>query len=323
MATRRLTIEVSAPFRLDLTVWALRRRAHNTVDSWDGHCWRRTLAVGGQAIGVALSQPGDPRHPSLTVELQRPGSVVSASDAAMVTRVLERTLGLHCDLGGFYRLASRDRRLFQLVAPYVGMRPPAFPSVFEAAVNAVACQQLSLDVGIHLLNRVAERYGPALSSPGAPPGFPLPEALATADTSELRSLGLSLAKARALICLARKVARGELDLDGLRDVPDDEARERLCRLFGIGRWSAEYVLLRGLRRLEVLPGDDVGARNHLRRRFGLEDGAGYEAVVALAQAWWPYGGLVYFHLLLDSLAAAGSLAETPRSSPGPRPRRCA
>lgn len=61
----------------------------------------------------------------------------------------------------------------------------------------------------------------------------------------------------------------------------------------------------------MLPGDDVGARNNLRRRFGLQDGAGYEAVAALARAWWPYAGLVYFHLLLDSLSAAGLLADMP------------
>jgi len=58
----------------------------------------------------------------------------------------------------------------------------------------------------------------------------------------------------------------------------------------------------------VLPGDDVGARNNLRRRFGLPEDGGYEAVNRLAKQWWPYAGLVYFHLLLDGLARAGQLA---------------
>jgi len=59
----------------------------------------------------------------------------------------------------------------------------------------------------------------------------------------------------------------------------------------------------------VLPGDDVGARNNLRRRFGLAEDAGYDAVASLSRRWQPYAGLVYFHLLLDALAARGYLGE--------------
>ena len=83
----------------------------------------------------------------------------------------------------------------------------------------------------------------------------------------------------------------------------------LLGLPGIGRWSAEYVMLRGLARHHVLPGDDVGARNNLRSRFGLAEDAGYDAVATLSRRWQPYAGLVYFHLLLDALAARGYLEE--------------
>lgn len=106
-----------------------------------------------------------------------------------------------------------------------------------------------------------------------------------------------------------KVTAGGLDLEALRGADDDSARETLLGLPGIGRWSAEYVLLRGLARYHVLPGDDVGARNNLRHRFGLPEGAGYDAVARLSRRWWPYGGLVYFHLLLDALAARGEVSE--------------
>jgi DNA-3-methyladenine glycosylase II len=81
--------------------------------------------------------------------------------------------------------------------------------------------------------------------------------------------------------------------------------ERLTRLHGIGRWSAEYVLLRGLGRLNIFPGDDLGAHNKLKRLFQIESRLDYEAVRQLVARWDPYAGLVYFHLLLDSLATAG------------------
>ena len=111
-----------------------------------------------------------------------------------------------------------------------------------------------------------------------------------------------------MIVLARQVVTGEVDLEALRDEPDAHALAMLLGLGGVGRWSAEYALLRGLGRHHVLPGDDVGARNSLRRRFGLDPRSGYDAVADLARAWWPYGGLVYFHLVFDTLVTAGHLA---------------
>jgi DNA-3-methyladenine glycosylase II len=310
--TARLVIEVRAPFRLDFAVWALRRRAHNEVDRFDGRCFRRVLSPGGEPVEVTVGQRAGPGTPPLLIaDLRGPAWPRSRTTAGMVRPALERLLGLAADLQGFYQLADRDAELRPLAQRFRGMRPPCFPTVFEAAVNAVACQQLSLDVGIHLLNRLARRLGPAI--PGTGPaslyGFPEPARLAAADPAELRALGFSGSKARTITGIAAKVTSGDLDLESLRGADDDSARETLLGLPGIGRWSAEYVLLRGLARYHVLPGDDVGARNNLRRRFGLSEGAGYDAVARLSRRWWPYGGLVYFHLLLDALAARGDVSE--------------
>ena len=305
MGVRRLEIEVPAPFRLDLTVWTLRRRPHNAVDRWDGTSYRRTLVVVERPVEVTLSQQQGSVSPVLIVEI-RGTFARSGDDVATETRsMLDRTLGLGADLKPFYRLAEGDPRLQTLARSFLGMRPPLFPSVFEAVVNAIACQQLSLVVGIHLLNRLAERYGPTPSNRGALPGFPTPDGLAGADPQVLRELGFSRAKARAVILLAQQTASGAVDLEALRHETDDRAFTTLLELSGVGRWSAEYTLLRGLGRWNVLPGDDVGAQNNLRRRFDLDTSPGYDALAGLARDWWPYGGLVYFHLLLDSLAGSG------------------
>jgi len=303
---RSFEIEVAAPFRLDLTVWALRRRPHNEVDSWDGSWYRRTLDLAGHPTELAVRQPQS-RVPLLVVELRRQGRV-GAGAADVAGHVLEGMLGLRVDLAPFYRMAEADQRLRPLVRRFEGMRPPRFPTVFEALVNAVACQQLSLTVGIHLLNRLARSCGVPPALDGSPPGFATPERLGRSEVDLLRPLGFSAAKARALVGLASRVAGGDLDLEALRLADDDRARAVLLSIPGIGRWSAEYTMLRGLGRLEVLPGDDVGARNNLRRRFGLPASGGYDEVAELSRTWSPFGGLVYFHLLLDALASAGHVA---------------
>jgi DNA-3-methyladenine glycosylase II len=309
VGTARFMIEVRPPFRLDLTVWALRRRPHNTIDAWDGTTYTRTFVADGTAVEAVVRQDdtGDSERTRLCVEVRRRGNCPSEAGVAEVRCTIERMLGLHVDITGFYKLAVSDERLAGMARRFIGVRPPRFASVFEALVNAVACQQLSLTVGIHLLDRLAAVYGPAVTLRGATPGFPIPERLAAAEPSQLRRLGFSLAKARTLVLLARQVASGTLDLDALALADDERATAALVALPGIGRWSAEYVLLRGLGRIGVLPGDDVGARNNLRQRFELPASAGYGEVAALAKGWWPYGGMVYFHLLLDGLARAGQL----------------
>lgn len=113
-----------------------------------------------------------------------------------------------------------------------------------------------------------------------------------------------------MIELARSITEGRLDLEGLAALPDDEVVDRLVELRGVGRWSAEYVLLRGLGRVNVFPGDDVGARNNLRRWLRLRRNLDYEGVCRVLARWDRYAGLIYFHLLLDRLTEAGYLGET-------------
>ena len=70
--------------------------------------------------------------------------------------------------------------------------------------------------------------------------------------------------------------------------------------------------MRGLGRLHIFPGDDVGAHNKLRRLFDIATALDYDAVRRLVGRWHPYAGVVYFHLLLDSLSEAGLVEPTPR-----------
>ena len=302
MDERHFEMEVAAPFRLDLTVWVLRRRAHNVVDFWDGQSYRRALVLGARPIALAVRQIGEAPVAVLSVEVRGCGVAHDAAAEVEARRALDSMLGLSVDLTGYYDLAERDERLTPLAKQFRGMRPTRFPTVFEAVVNAVACQQLSLNVGVHLLNRLARRYGVTEQYDGrSPRGFPGPAQLAVAEVLELRSLGFSTTKARALVDIARRVNEGDLNLESLADLDDDHASRILLGLVGIGRWSTEYILLRGLGRLHVLPGDDAGARNNLQRRFAPGAPLDYDAMAELARSWWPYGGLVYFHLLLDSL----------------------
>jgi len=292
------------PFRLDLAVWVLRRRPENVIDRWDGQCYRRALALGGGPVEIAVGQIGPPETPRLRVSVE--GEWAGPEARPAVTAALERMLGLRINLAEFERFAFHDDRLAPLARRFRGMKPPRFPSVFECLVNAIACQQVTLTMGVRLLGLLADAHGLAVGGRDTPVhAFPRPEDLARLRPEELRSLGFSRQKARALIDVSGAIAEGCLDLEALASETDDAALDHLCRLRGVGRWTAEYVLLRGLGRLHIFPGDDVGARNNLLRWLGLTGPLDYGGVRRTLNPWSAYGGLIYFHLLLDRLAEAG------------------
>ncbi len=301
------------PFRLDLTVRALRRRPNNRIDRWDGHTYGRTFADGGHVIDVEVTA----EDAGLRVVVRGPAD---RGARARITERLERMLGLQIDLAGFYRMARADARLAPMVDHFRGLKPPRFPTMFEAVVNGIACQQLSLTVGILLLDRLAQLCGPR--SPSGCHAFPRPRDVAALRPAQLRELGFNHQKVRALLELAETVEAG-FDLERLAELDDAEVVERLVALHGIGRWTAEYVLLRGLGRLGMFPGDDVGARTNLARWMKLRTPLDYDRVHRLAQRWKPYPGFLYFHLLLQSLedvttagrSRASRTSETAADSP--------
>ena len=269
------------PFRLDLTVWALRRRPDNTWDRWDGQTYRRVLPTLSGPLDVAVSQTGPPDSP--TIQVAATGDRMPPE--AVITAALNRLLGLRVDLTAFYELAAADPKLGPLAQRFRGVKPPRFLTLFEALINGIACQQITLTQGIRLQDRLAEKYGMAraesaevesvevelvevesveVESVESAHAFPRPEDLAAAEPAALQAMGFSRQKVLALLTLACDITEGRLDLEALETMGDEAALAHLLELRGVGRWTAEYIQLRGLGRLRVFPGDDVGARKNLR-----------------------------------------------------------
>jgi len=285
----RFNLQARAPFRLDLTAWALRRRPRNCIDRWDGSWYSRAERPQIECVCVCFE---------------------SALKSERMGAVIEHLLGLSVDLSDFERLARSDSRLRSLAARFSGFHPPRFPTVFEAAVNAVCCQQLSIEAGLEMLSRLSLRTGTMFKN-GAPcVGPPEPHELARLSSADLFELGFSRHKARALLGLARIFAASADPFGHLAGIDHQSAVNLLMQLKGIGRWSAEYILLRGVGNLSVFPGDDVAAAKGLHEWLGIggsDQRLGYDEIHAALQRWAPFQGLIYFHLLLANLARRGWL----------------
>lgn len=308
--TQILVFEPDPPFRLDLVVWALRRQPHNRIDLFVDGVYRRVFVRHGRKWVVHLKQVR--RDPAPRIEAEISEERCNREALSWIHDQLVWSLGMDREMAGFAAMAESDPILSSLSDRFRGFRPPRFPSLFEALLNAVACQQVSLHLGILLLGRLAQACdGSDLQGEGALLPFPTAESLLKQDVTTLRRVGFSQGKIAALRGLAEEESLGHLNRDRWADLPNDVAVQQLIQLRGIGRWSAEYALLRGLGRLDVFPGDDSGARKSLETLFGEKKPLDYEAVKALLKRWQPYAGLVYFYLLLRRLEIHGDLSSGP------------
>ena len=307
MISEQFELTTVSPFRLDLTAWVMRRRENNIIDHWDGRRYRRIVVIGNRPVKISVVQKDHSNN--LTVSITFRGKHESAAPIREESRrLVQRTLDLDFDLRPFYALGENDEVIGELVRKFRGLKPPRFPSVFEALVNAIACQQVSLDVGIILLGRLASKFGRVFKEDRSPSyAFPRPDDLVNASEEEIRQLGFSRQKACAIKELASGITSGKTNMAQLEDMANKDAVEYLSTLRGIGRWSAEYVLLRGMGRLDTFPGDDIGAQNNLKRLFGLRHKPDYDEIRKLMSRWHPYEGLVYFHLLLNKLHQDGKV----------------
>lgn len=309
------TLKPRPPFRLDLAAWILRRRFENQVDRWDGSVYRRVLPTTSKPLLLEVTQSSGPAKSRLAVRLR--GAPLSPQSRAVATAALERLLGIRLELSGFYQFVADKPKLALLAERFRGMKPPRFLTGFECLANAIACQQVSLASGIQLLNRFAEAFGQRFEDDlqdGAGAiqyAFPQADDLLGVDLEQLRTLGFSRQKATAVLDLATLIRTGEFDFDALHGLSDQAAIVELQRLRGVGRWTAEYALLRGLGRLHIFPGDDVGARNGLEKWLGVTDKLNYESIGRLLERWRSIKGLIYLHLLLDKLAATGQVEANP------------
>ena len=276
------------------------------------------LLIGDQPVAVAISQSGPPEAPELRVQARgvEPELETEAETSEILAAILTWMLGLDIDLTQFYRFAANHPRLQELVQGFRGLKPPRYPSVFEALINPITCQQISLTAGLHVLNRLIQAFGePFPGESSEAQAFPRPRDLARQEPQALRDLGYSYSKARTIIELSQSLEAGSFSLENLGALDDEAAVKTLSQLRGIGRWTAEYALLRGLGRTHLFPGDDVGARHKLETWLDLKEPLDYPGVQRVLAGFQPFGGLIYFHFLLGQLAAEGQLGGSARQAP--------
>jgi len=183
----------------------------------------------------------------------------------------------------------RDPVMRRLVEAYPPPEPRDHQDLFVDLIDAIISQQLSVKAAAAIFARVE-----ALFDGGAPAGI-TPAALAAVDPEALRAAGLSRPKVGYVQGIAAAVLAGEFDPTAPAGLDDEAVVTELVRLKGVGRWTAEMLLIFSLGRPDVFSVGDLGLRSAVARHYGV-DRESHEDVVAVADRWAPYRSLACHYL---------------------------
>lgn len=252
---------------------------------------RLTLRPGSRRIAVEARAPDPARHPELPAALRALVEAIFSADHP---------------LDDLESAAAGDPVLLALIRRFEGLRMVRAPSLFEALATAIVGQQVTVAFAQAVRRRLMAEYGPRLDWNGETlVGFPPAPILAAAPPADLRGLQISRQKAAYLVEAAAACLDGTLE-QRLRAAPDAEpAIRELCGLRGVGRWTAEVTLMRGLGRTDVLPAADVGLQRAVGQIYGLPARPGESEVRALARRWRGWESYAALYLWESLSAAAG------------------
>jgi DNA-3-methyladenine glycosylase II len=291
-------------------VSVLRRLSTNVVDRFtlDGH-YVRALSGFPSPVVVRATQLPDADCLSITIEsdLEQDASVL-----ALVCQML----GVSRDLTDFDRSASRIPWLLPLVTRMLGVKPPRYPTLWEACANAIVFQQVSLRAASTIMQRLILALGQAVYAVDLPTPcyvFPSPEQFQAAKDELLRAIGLSARKIATLRRVAEALGSGTLDPMTLERSARKDAAAILTRIKGIGPWTAAVILLRGLGRLDVFPANDTSIASN----FALVAGSAPLDTEAVLNTLGSQRGMLYFYLLLARLEARGEIGRPSFDKPEP------
>jgi AraC family transcriptional regulator, regulatory protein of adaptative response / DNA-3-methyladenine glycosylase II len=218
----------------------------------------------------------------------------AAPAAAALRRLLRRMFDLDAPLGPFLELARGDRLLGPLVARHPGLRLPQLPEPFEGAVRAIVGQQVSVAAARTVVDRLIRQLGEPVDAGGRGLfAFPPAAVVAAASPERLAALGLTRAKAAALIAVAAATAGGAVDWEHLRGAAPEAAQAALLALPGIGPWTASYIRMRALGDRDAFPASDLGV---IKALASLAPRTALTGIAPLAERWRPFRAYAAIHL---------------------------
>lgn len=240
------------------------------------------------------------------------GHAVRSGEKRALAELMTQTKfvwGLDDEAEGLDASIASDRDMAPLVKRFGVLRIVRAPDLYEALLVAIIGQQVSVRAAQPIRRRLMQNLGTRVTVQGSRGLenhylYPNGKQLIEAGESALRKQGLSRQKSAYLLEVANRAAAGELDRERFATLSDEDAIRRLCEIKGVGRWTAEIVLMRGLGRTDVFPAGDLGLQVALQELRGIRERPSEKALRKIAEHWsgWRSYAAFYLWMTLQSRA---------------------
>jgi DNA-3-methyladenine glycosylase II len=293
-----LTLTPVPPFNFDLstTIFA---GGDPQIRIYDNDRYWQVLRFDGKLILITITSSGTVEIPELTVELT---AGITTNDKNRIKEKVFSLFNLDFDLTAFYDEVKADTVMATLTQHLRGLKSPTTPTVFEALVDSIIEQQISLNVAHVLERNVIKTFGDNLTLDDVVYyAYPTPHNVAGGTVEQLRNCGLSMRKAEYIHGIATSIVQGELDLEHFKSYEDaEEIIKEMTKIRGIGVWTAELTMLRGMHKLEAIPADDLGLRRHIAHYYCNDHKITGAEAREIAEKWGTWKGLAAYYLILAS-----------------------
>jgi DNA-3-methyladenine glycosylase II len=296
--TKQFAVEAVAPLDFDLTAQIF-GSGDGQIRKYEKGVFHQALRLNGKLVKIEVASSGTIEKPALCVTLKS-NSSITPKDAENAKATVIYIFNLNFNLQAFYSEVAHDPAMDKITRQLYGLKNPTTPTVFESLVDSVVEQQISIKVAHTIEERLVKKFGdPFNLDDDNYYTYPTPQNIASANISDIQQVGLSMRKAQYIQNAAQLIAAGKLDLENMKNQIDaEQIIAELDAIRGIGVWTAELTMLRGMQRLDALPADDFGIRRVISTYYC--GGKPIKAVEAreIANKWGRWKGLAAFYLII-------------------------
>jgi DNA-3-methyladenine glycosylase II len=272
------------------------------IRTYDHDIFRQALDIGRIPVLVEVFSEGSVETPKLRISV-RSNIPLLKSGMKEIQNLVSSMFNITEDITPFYEAMEQDAIMTDLLRQLRGLKAPTTPTVFEALVDSVIEQQISLKAAHSIEKRLIRAVGNSLTVDGDTwYCYPTPQILAKTTDLTFRSCGLTLRKGEYLRDISRQIVEGTLDLDHFKTYSDTESIiSEMVKIRGVGRWTAELTILRGLHRADSFPADDIGVRRFISQYY--RDGVKISPAQArdFAGQWGAWKGFAAYYLEVADL----------------------
>jgi len=296
-----LTIKTNPPFDFELSAKIFSDGDEQIRKYQDGKYWQ-VIRINDKLILIVIKSLGTVDKPEISIELKS-NEEISDDVKRKARYIINSLFNLDIDLNLFYEEIKNDKIMKQLTQKLRGLKSPTTSTVFEALIDSIVEQQISLNVAHSMEKKLIKSFGDVSRFGNTVYyAFPTPQKLASRSIEQLRKCGLSSGKAEYILEISKLIADEKLDLEKFKKYKDaKKIIDELDNIRGIGVWTAELTMIRAMQKFEAIPADDLGVRRCISHYYCKDKPISSEDARRIAEKWGRWKGLASFYLIMAEI----------------------